>query len=138
MISPTRKLRRIRRQNGFTLVEIMIVMSIMGIVVAIAIPGFFRQRHLSQQRSCQENLQKIGQAKEQYALENNIASGATVVETDLYYQNQSGYLKTLPKCPASGDYDYKTIGEDPSCTITDPFDHNEIPNFIPTGGQAGN
>lgn len=56
-----------RTAKGFTLVEIMIVVAIIGIIIAIAVPAFLRARENSRGRACQENLSKIDGAKEQYA-----------------------------------------------------------------------
>lgn len=103
----------------------MIVVAIMAIVVAIAIPGWFRQRNLAQQRSCQENLQKINQAKEQWALEYRKGPGETPTADDLYNPDATGFLKTLPRCPAEGDYTYNQVGVDATCSVTDPLDHNK-------------
>ena len=76
-------LKMIRKTKGFTLVEIMIVVAIIGILIAIAVPGFVRARSQSRMRACQENLTKIDGAKEQYALEQNKGPGDAVSEDDL-------------------------------------------------------
>ena len=47
------------RVAGFTLVEIMIVVGIIGIIIAIAVPAFLRQREMSRARACQDNLKTI-------------------------------------------------------------------------------
>ncbi|MCL6624082.1 MAG: prepilin-type N-terminal cleavage/methylation domain-containing protein, partial [Fimbriimonadales bacterium] len=56
-----------RRRKGFTLVEIMIVVLIIGILLAIAIPNFMRARETSRTKSCISNLRQIDAAKEQWA-----------------------------------------------------------------------
>ena len=108
-----------RQSKGFTLVEIMIVVAIIGILIAIAVPGFVKARTQSRTRACQENLTKIDGAKEQWALENNKATGATVLITDLYAAGGSLYLKNSPTCPAAAGtaYTLNTIGTAPACPV---------------------
>ena len=111
---------RRRGSAGFTLIEIMIVVAIIGILLAIAVPGWMRYRYVSQARVCQENLRIIDEAKEQLALVEGL-SGGTVVEWDqLYVAGDRGkcYLDHgIPACPASGDYILNPISTLPECSV---------------------
>lgn len=109
-------MKALRKTKGFTLVEIMIVVAIIGIIIAIAVPGFIRARSTSRMRSCQENLTKIDGAKEQYALERNIASGAAVAMSDIVASDGTGYIKVTPQEPAGFNYTVNVIGTDPTCS----------------------
>lgn len=116
------------RRRGFTLVEIMIVVGIISVIIAIAVPGYIRARGTSRQRSCQENLSKIQNAKEQWALENRASSSDNVALTDLYFADGTGYLKSEPTCPANGTYTVGTVTATVTCSISDPpYDHNAEP-----------
>lgn len=111
--------KRRAHYHGFTLVEIMIVLGIISIIVAIAVPAWLRQRENSRSRACQENLAKIDGAKEQWALENRLSNGTTVPSdwlsnTDICGPN--GYIKREPNCPAGGTYTPNAIGSPPSCS----------------------
>ena len=103
-----------KHQAGFTMVEIMIVMAIIGIVIAIASGTWMRQREVARGRSCQENLTKIDGAKEQYAMDNSISNG-----TDVHWSEIAGptnYIKRQPTCPATNEeYVLNAIGTDPEC-----------------------
>ena len=105
--------------KGFTLVEIMIVVAIIGILIAIAVPGFVKARTQSRTKACQENLTKIDGAKEQWALENNKAPGAACVISDIYDSTGASYLKSNPQCPAAGStgYTVNAVGTDPACPV---------------------
>jgi len=94
----------------------MIVVAIIGIIVAIAVPAFLRARERSRASSCQENLAKIDSAKEQYALEFKLTNGQAVASTaEVIGANK--YLKRAPFCPSGGSYTYNRIGETPTCSI---------------------
>ena len=109
------------RRAGFTLVEIMIVVAIIGLLAAIAIPNFIKARATSQQNACINNLRQIDAAINEWALENGQNNGATVTSVGTV----SAYIKLnasnlVPSCPASGTYATATVGATPqvSCTLS--------------------
>ena len=81
-------------KKGFTLVEIMIVVLIIGLLAAIAVPSFMRARRDSRSKACCNNLRLIDAGKEQCAMEENLADGAAAA-------NYVNYLKgnAAPRCP---------------------------------------
>lgn len=78
------------RRSGFTLVEIMIVVAIIALLAAMAVPSFLRARKRSQATSTLETCRMIDGAKDQYALENNKSSSTTPAPADLAPYVKSG------------------------------------------------
>src|SRR5437773_8358943 len=112
---------RTSRKSGFTLVEIMIVVAIIGLLAAIAIPNFIKARTTSQTNACINNLRQIDGAVQQWALENNKASTDTVGLTDISAYLGRGakgaVVNTDFKCPAGGTYSVTDCQTKPACSI---------------------
>ena len=102
------------KKSGFTLVEIMIVVAIIGLLAAIAIPSFVKARNQSQTNACINNLRQMDAAKEQWALETGQSSNAPAVaaECDTYIKGGA-----TPLCPANGVIAYENLGTNPTCTL---------------------
>lgn len=103
----------LRSRRGFTLIEIMIVVLIIAVLLAIAIPNFMKARDTSRQKACIANLRQIDTAKVQYAMDAKLAKDAPVAWLNL----TPDYIKSQPACPAGGVYTPGAIDTNPVCTI---------------------
>ena len=102
--------------TGFTLVEIMIVVAIIGLLVALAIPNFTKSRTRAQAQICMENLSKIEAAKQVWGVEKNKTDGAVPTTVDLV--GPLLYLKQMPVCAGGGTYTLNAIGITATCSLT--------------------
>jgi prepilin-type N-terminal cleavage/methylation domain-containing protein len=110
------RINRIRRA-GFTLVEIMIVVAIIGLLAAIAIPNFVKARTASQKAACVMNLRAIEGAKATWALEAKKNNADVPTDADLFGSDK--YISTKPSCPANGQYNINDVATKPSCTVAE-------------------
>jgi len=104
---------RERRLEGFTMIEIMIVCSIISLLAAIAIPSFVKYRAEAQTKTCLANLKQLEGAKEQWALDYKKVTGDTIGITDLVGLDK--YIKNTPQCPAGFDYQLNNLGQTVIC-----------------------
>jgi prepilin-type N-terminal cleavage/methylation domain-containing protein len=106
---------RTSRKLGFTLLEIMIVVAIIGLFTAIAVPNFVQARTPAQRTTCINNLRQINSAVQQWALEQNAGFDATVLYSDI-----RPYMRSSVVCPSGGtsfsdSYLINSVTNRPTC-----------------------
>ncbi len=115
---------QIQKSAGFTLVEIMIVVAIIGLLATIAIPNFVRARLKAQQSACINNLRQIDGAKQTWALENRANQTTVPVVANIQPYLGRGTAGTVPTCPAdpansfATSYSLNDLQTAPACLIT--------------------
>ena len=111
------------KRQGFTLVEIMIVVAIIGLLAAIAIPNFVKARTTSQQNACINNLRLIDSSKQQWALEHRKVATDSPQGSDLQPYLGRGNNGELPTCPVdstslfANSYTPNVVGTPPVCQV---------------------
>jgi len=112
----------LKSRRGFTLIEIMIVVLIIAVLLAIAIPNFMKARDTSRAKACMANLRQIDTGKVQWAMDEKKAGTdepAMSGTLDDHLSLVPTYIKVVPECPAGGTYTIGNIDTDPSCSLGD-------------------
>ena len=109
-----------RNSKGFTLVEIMIVVAIIGLLAAIAVPNFVQARTTARRNACINNLRLLSAAKDQTALENGYAETSVLTSAEVI-----AYLKAnaMPAYPAVGTYTVNAVSVVPVCSLSATLSH---------------
>jgi prepilin-type N-terminal cleavage/methylation domain-containing protein len=105
------------RRQGFTLVEILFVVAIIGLLAILALPNFLKSQAFTQKGLCINNLKQIDGAVAQWAFENRIVTGtdpSAAQEDEIYSYIKAG----KPRCPAGGVYTIRAVGQEPQVTCS--------------------
>jgi prepilin-type N-terminal cleavage/methylation domain-containing protein len=109
------------RKHGFTLIEIMIVVAIIGLLAAIAIPNFVHARTQAQNNACINNLRQIDGAKQEWALENKQGAAASPTSSNIQPYMGRGSSGSLPSCPLTNgfanSYTIGNLSTAPVCAV---------------------
>jgi prepilin-type N-terminal cleavage/methylation domain-containing protein len=101
--------------KGFTLVEIMVVVAIIGLLAAAIMPNLRRAIATAQTRACSLNRKNIDAAKMQWALETRQPPTAEPTDADLF--GSEAYLEHKPDCPAGGAYALNAVQQKCTCNL---------------------
>ena len=114
-------------RKAFTLVEVMIVVTIIAIILAIVVPNYLKSGKTSQKTVCIANLQRIDSAVDQWAIENHTSPGAVLSDSD-EEEMYANYVKgDKPKCPSGGVYTIHAVGIKPQVTCSHEDEGHKLP-----------
>ena len=114
-----------KTSRGFTLIEVLIVVSIIGVLIAIAWPNFKTSREEVFLKLCISNMKEIEKAKSQYAMASSNLDG------DLTWSDLREYIRDEPKCPKGGTYEGWSVNNPVCCTMHDWKTDPKLAGFEP-------
>lgn len=116
-----------RHEQGFTLVEVMIVVAVIALIATIAIPNFIRARRTAWKNTCIANLSQIERAAQQYYMDNNYEGTIDVI--NLCGTEEDDYIRgSEPKCPAgTGNYADFNSSSRPVCPNVSTYTDHVLP-----------
>ena len=117
------KMKKLSDTGGFTFIEIMIVVFLIGMLSSIAVYNYIQVRHDAQGRICTSNLRNIDHAKERWAFATKADNSDTPTESDLELYLRNGY----PDCPGGGTYTIGTMNDLPTCSLAEAPNFHNIP-----------
>ena len=107
------------KKRGFTLMEVIIIMLIIVLLVAIAVPNYMKAQTEVKRVTCISNLQKMDEAIERYASSENKSASDAVYLTTIIPE----FLRLRPTCPSRGSYTLTTVGQNPTCSMELTLSH---------------
>ncbi len=104
-------------RGGVSVVGLMVVVGVIGMVIAFAMPAQMRSRQIQHARTCQENMARISGAVEAYALQNSLSGTSAVALDDLVETTGTGFLRESPECPVGGTYRVNFVSDVVQCSV---------------------
>lgn len=108
-------MRKTWNSSGFTILEVMIVVGLVGLLAVLAVPSALKSRSTASQQICLSNLRQIESAKEQWAVEYKKSATDTPSDSELFGRDK--YIRFKPRCPEGGAYTLNPNELKPVCSI---------------------
>jgi competence protein ComGC len=105
-----------RNNSAFTIVEIVVVVGLVAMVLALAVPNLFKSRDEAQVKACIASLKAIDTAKQQWAVDKRKGHASIPTDEDLF--GAGLYISVKPSCPSGGTYSLNAVNMRPACSIS--------------------
>ena len=107
------KKKTVHATSGFTLVEVLLLLAVVGLLLGVALPNSLRAQKKANAHHCRANLEDI-----QYAIQLWVSTGSVVPGEKVTFEKILEHLdRGRVNCPSGGEYNLSAVGKKPSCTI---------------------